>query len=38
LVVHNVGVRPVRTSLTVMGVAIGITAVVALGVLTHSLR
>ena len=38
LILHNVGTRPVRTVLTATAVALGITAVVALGVLTFSLR
>jgi putative ABC transport system permease protein len=38
LILHNLGTRPVRTVLTVMSVAVGITTIVALGVLTHSLQ
>ncbi|HEX7105391.1 MAG TPA: hypothetical protein VF218_05450, partial [Acidothermaceae bacterium] len=38
LIVHNVGVKKVRLALTTLAVAIGVLAVVALGVVTHSLE
>ncbi len=38
LIVHNLGVRRFRTALTAMAVAIGVMAVMALGVLTFSLK
>jgi putative ABC transport system permease protein len=38
LIVHNLRTRPLRSSLTAAAVAVGITTVLALGVLTYSLR
>src|SRR5579862_300705 len=38
LVLHNVGVKKVRLAFTALAVAIGVTAVVALGVVTSSLE
>ena len=38
LILHNVTVRPVRLALTALAVAIGVLAVVSLGVVTHSVE
>lgn len=38
LIAHNLLTRPLRSTLTAASVAVGITAVLALGVLTYSLR
>ena len=38
LIVHNVGVKKVRLVLTTLAIGIGVLAVVALGVVTHSLE
>lgn len=38
LILHNLWARKVRTALTAVAVAVGVTTVVTLGVVTHSLR
>ncbi len=38
LILHNLWARKIRTALTAVAVAVGVTTVVTLGVVTHSLR
>ncbi|HTR69383.1 MAG TPA: ABC transporter permease [Mycobacteriales bacterium] len=38
LVIHNVSVKKVRSALTVLAVAVGVLAVVTLGLINHSIR